>query len=203
MLLIGSGEEYGHVKPDEVPIKEDNNTRPGNIYAVTKVTQNMIGRLYYEAYGMEIMSTRSFNHTGPNQAPQFVVPDFCKQVAEIEKGKKEPVIYTGNLSAKRDFTDVRDVVRAYCLLMEKGRAGETYNVGCGNAIEIRAILDLILSHSEKEIRVETDPAKLRPVDVPIIEADITKLKEDTGWTPEISLDQTITETLDAYRNTVE
>ena len=203
MLLIGSGEEYGHVKPDEVPIKEDNNTRPGNIYAVTKVTQNMIGRLYYEAYGMDIMSTRSFNHTGPNQAPQFVVPDFCKQVAEIEKGKKEPVIYTGNLSAKRDFTDVRDVVRAYCLLMEKGRAGETYNVGCGNAIEIRAILDMILSHSEKEIRVETDPAKLRPVDVPIIEADITKLKEDTGWTPEISLDQTITETLDAYRNTVE
>ena len=203
MLLIGSGEEYGHVKPEEVPIKEDNNTRPGNIYAVTKVTQNMIGRLYYEAYGMDIMSTRSFNHTGPNQAPQFVVPDFCKQVAEIEKGKKEPVIYTGNLSAKRDFTDVRDVVRAYCLLMEKGRAGETYNVGCGNAIEIRAILDMILSHSEKEIRVETDPAKLRPVDVPIIEADITKLKEDTGWTPEISLDQTITETLDAYRNTVE
>lgn len=203
MLLIGSGEEYGHVKPEEVPIKEGNNTRPGNIYAVTKVTQNMIGRLYYEAYGMEIMSTRSFNHTGPNQAPQFVVPDFCKQVAEIEKGKKEPVIYTGNLSAKRDFTDVRDVVRAYCLLMEKGRAGETYNVGCGKAVEIRAILDMILSHSEKDIKVETDPAKLRPVDVPIIEADITKLKEDTGWIPEISLDQTITETLEAYRDSVE
>lgn len=200
MLLIGSGEEYGHVRPDEVPIVEDNNTRPGNIYAVTKVTQNMIGHLYYEAYGMDIMSTRSFNHTGPNQTPQFVVPDFCKQVAEIEKGRKDPVIYTGNLSAKRDFTDVRDVVRAYCLLMEKGRAGETYNVGCGHAVEIRSILDLILSHSSMKIRVETDPARLRPVDVPIIEADITKLTEDTGWKPEISLDQTITETLEVYRN---
>lgn len=200
MLLIGSGEEYGHVKPDEVPIKEDNNTRPGNIYAVTKVTQNMIGRLYYEAYGMEIMSTRSFNHTGPNQAPQFVVPDFCKQVADIEKGKNKPVIYTGNLSARRDFTDVRDVVRAYCLLMERGKAGETYNVGCGQALEIRAILDMILSHSSMDIKVETDPAKLRPVDVPIIVADITKLTEDTGWKPEISLDQTITETLEVYRS---
>lgn len=200
VLLIGSGEEYGHVKQEEVPIKEDNNTRPGNVYAVTKVTQNMLGHLYYEGYGLHIMSTRSFNHTGPNQAPMFVVADFCKQVADIEAGKQEPVICVGNLSAKRDFTDVRDVVRAYCLLMEKGVAGETYNVGSGNAIEVKKILDMILSHSSKEIEVKTDSNKLRPVDVPIIEADITKITKDTGWKPEISLDTTITETLEYWKS---
>ena len=199
VLMIGSGEEYGHIKPGEVPISEDNNTRPGNIYAVTKVTQNMIGHLYYEAYGMDIMSTRSFNHTGPNQAPIFVVPDFCKQVAEIEAGKQEPVIKVGNLSAKRDFTDVRDVVRAYCMLMENGRAGETYNVGSGTAVEIRSILDMILSCTKTKILISTDPDKLRPVDIPLIEADIHKLQRDTGWKPEIPLEQTIKETLAIWR----
>ncbi len=199
LLLVGSGEEYGHVKPDEIPIIEDNNTRPGNIYAVTKVTQNMIGKLYAAGYGMDIMSTRSFNHTGPNQAPMFVVADFCKQVADIEKGIQEPVINVGNLSARRDFTDVRDVVRAYCLLMEKGKSGETYNVGSGHALEIREILNTIISFSKKEISVNVDPNKLRPVDVPIIEADITKIQEDTGWQPQISITQTIRETLDYYR----
>lgn len=199
VLMIGSGEEYGHIKPGEVPISEDNNTRPGNIYAVTKVTQNMIGHLYYEAYGMDIMSTRSFNHTGPNQAPIFVVPDFCKQVAEIEAGKQEPVIKVGNLSAKRDFTDVRDVVRAYCMLMENGRAGETYNIGSGTAVEIRNILDMILSCTKAKILISTDPDKLRPVDIPLIEADIHKLQRDTGWKPEIPLEQTIQETLAIWR----
>lgn len=199
VLLIGSGEEYGHVKESEIPIIEDNNTRPGNIYAVTKVCQNMIGRLYAEAYGLQIMSTRSFNHTGPNQAPQFVVADFCRQIADIEAGRQEPVIRVGNLSAKRDFTDVRDVVRAYCLLMEKGQAGETYNVGSGYAVKIEEILSRILKLSKKHITVQTDAAKLRPVDVPVIEADISKLKACTGWEPEISLDTTIAETLEWYR----
>ncbi|MBR3356629.1 MAG: GDP-mannose 4,6-dehydratase [Solobacterium sp.] len=202
VLLIGSGEEYGHVKEDEVPIIEDNNTRPGNIYAVTKVCQNMIGKLYAKGYGLEIMSTRSFNHTGPNQAPIGVTADFSKQVAEIEKGLKEPVIHVGNLAAMRDFTDVRDVVRAYVLLMKLGKAGETYNVGSGKAVQIRSILDQILSHAKCEIEVYVDPEKLRPIDVPIIEADITKLQECTGWKPEISLDTTIQETLDWWRSRV-
>ena len=201
VLMIGSGEEYGHIRENEVPVNEDNNTRPGNIYAVTKVTQNLLAKVYSDAYKLDIMCTRSFNHTGPNQAPLFVVADFCKQVAEIEKGLKEPVIHVGNLSARRDFTDVRDVVRAYCLLMESGKSGETYNVGSGRAVEIRSILDMILAKSEKEIEVRVDPAKLRPVDVPVIEADISKLQGDTGWKPVISLDQTIQETLDVWRNT--
>lgn len=162
VLLIGSGEEYGHIREGETPIKEDNYLRPGNIYAATKVCQNMIASIYTQAYDMQLMMVRAFNHIGPCQSPIFVISDFCKQVAEIEAGKKEPVMYVGNLAAKRDFTDVRDVVRAYALLVQSGTAGETYNVGSGHAHEIREILDLIISLSPKEIRVEIDPNKIRP-----------------------------------------
>lgn len=202
VLLIGSGEEYGHIRPGETPIREDNLLRPGNIYAATKACQNMIGSIYAQAYDMQLMMVRSFNHIGPGQAPMFVVSDFCKQVAEIEKGLREPVMYVGNLAAKRDFTDVRDVVRAYVKLIQQGAPGETYNMGSGHAVEIRKILDMIISMSEKEIQVETDPNKIRPVDVPIIEADITKLNELTGWRPQITLEQTIRETLDYWRERV-
>lgn len=202
ILLIGSGEEYGHIRPEETPIKEDNTLRPGNIYAATKACQNMIGSIYSKAYDMDLMMVRAFNHVGPGQAPLFVVSDFCKQVAEIEKGLREPVIMVGNLAAKRDFTDVRDVVRAYVKLVKEGKAGETYNVGSGNAQEIRQILEKVVAMSEMEIRVETDPNKIRPVDVPIIEADITKLNDLTGWKPEIPVEQTIRETLDYWRRNV-
>lgn len=199
VLLIGSGEEYGHIRPGETPISEENLLRPGNIYAATKACQNMIGNIYSKAYDMELMMVRAFNHIGPGQAPMFVVSDFCKQVAEIEKGLREPVMKVGNLAAKRDFTDVRDVVKAYVKLIAAGAPGETYNVGSGNAQAIQDILNLIVSKSDVEIKVEIDPNKLRPVDVPIIEADITKLNELTGWTPEIPLSQTIQETLDYWR----
>lgn len=146
---------------------------------------------------------RAFNHIGPKQSPIFVVSDFCKQVAEIEKGLREPVMYVGNLSAKRDFTDVRDVVRAYGLLAQKGAKGETYNVGRGTAYEIREILNMIVAESFCDISVEIDPAKIRPVDVPIIEADITKLNEATGWEPEIPIKQTIKEVLNYWRARLE
>ncbi|MBD5529554.1 MAG: NAD-dependent epimerase/dehydratase family protein [Lachnospiraceae bacterium] len=199
VLLIGSGEEYGHIRPGETPIREENLLRPGNIYAATKACQNMIGSIYAQAYDMQLMMVRSFNHIGPGQAPMFVVSDFCKQVAEIEKGLREPVMYVGNLAAKRDFTDVRDVVKAYVKLIQQGVSGETYNMGSGHAVEIRRILDMIISMSEKEIRVEIDPNKIRPVDVPIIEADITKLHELTGWKPQIELKQTIRDTLNYWR----
>jgi GDP-4-dehydro-6-deoxy-D-mannose reductase len=199
ILMIGSGEEYGHIRPGETPISEDNNLRPGNIYAATKACQNMIGTIYARAYDMQIMLVRAFNHIGPNQAPLFVVADFCKQVAEIEKGLREPVMYVGNLSAERDFTDVRDVVRAYGLLVQKGEAGQTYNVGSGHAMPISEILDMIIARSESQIEVRVDQNKIRPVDVPIIEADTTKLKETTGWEQRIPLEQTIQETLDYWR----
>ena len=122
LLLIGSGEEYGYILEGETPVTEENRLRPGNIYAATKACQNMIGNIYARAYDMEVMIVRAFNHIGPCQSPIFVVADFCKQVAEIEKGKREPVMYVGNLNTKRDFTDVRDVVKAYALLIRKGQA---------------------------------------------------------------------------------
>ena len=202
VLLIGSGEEYGHIREGESPITEENALRPGNIYAATKTCQNMIGSIYAEAYHLDIMMVRAFNHIGPNQMPIFVVADFCKQVAEIEAGQREAVLRVGNLSAKRDFTDVRDVVRAYGMLIQKGVAGETYNVGSGNAIAIQQILDMIVEKSICEISVEVDPQKLRPVDVPIIEANTEKILGQTGWKPEISLEQTIRETLDYWRKEV-
>ena len=191
VLLIGSGEEYGHIKKDECPIIEDNVLRPGNIYAATKSCQNMLGKIYSDAYGLDIMMVRAFNHIGPNQTPVFVVADFCKQVADIEKGKQEPVIYVGNLSAKRDFTDVRDVVKAYALLVKGGKRGETYNVGRGHAVAIEDILKEIVSMSDKDIEVKVDEKKLRPVDVPIIEPDIEKIKKEVGWEPVIELRQHI------------
>ncbi|MDO5402400.1 MAG: GDP-mannose 4,6-dehydratase [Eubacteriales bacterium] len=199
VLLIGSGEEYGHIKEGECPIIEDTVLRPGNIYAATKSCQNMIGAIYAKAYDLDIMMVRAFNHIGPNQAPMFVVADFCKQVAEIEKGDREPVMYVGNLSAKRDFTDVRDVVRAYGMLVQRGKRGETYNVGTGHAVAIQEILDKIIGMSDRKIDVKVDPNKLRPVDVPIIEPNISKINECVGWSPEISIDQTLEETLDYWR----
>ena len=202
ILLIGSGEEYGHILPAETPISERNTPRPGNIYAATKACQNMIGAIYAKAYQMQIMMVRAFNHIGPNQSPLFVVADFCRQVAEIEAEMRPPVIHVGNLAAERDFTDVRDVVRAYALLIQKGQPGETYNVGSSHAVSIEEVLTQILSLSARQIQVSVDPDRLRPVDIPIIEADITKLREVTNWTPAIPLQQTLEETLNYWRQTL-
>ncbi len=199
VLFVGSGEEYGHVNAQDVPIQEDCSLNPGNVYAVTKACQNMMATIYAQAYGLQLVMTRSFNHIGPKQSSKFVVADFCSQVARIEKGLQEPVIKVGNLSAKRDFTDVRDMAKAYCRLIQYGRAGETYNVGSGHAVAVEAVLKEILSQAAAEIRIEVDPAKLRPVDVPIIEADTKKLFQDTGWVQCFSLQRTIADTLDYWR----
>lgn len=200
MLLIGSGEEYGHVKAGEIPVSEQSPLRPGNIYAATKVCQNMIGKIFADAYDMDVVMIRAFNHIGPGQSDAFVVSDFCRQVAEIEKGRKDPVVFVGNLGACRDFTDVRDIVGAYGLLMETGERGETYNVGSGKAVSIQSLLDLILSKSTRKIEVRVDPLRFRPMDVPTIEADIGKLVSATGWTRKIPLEQTIQDTLDFWRH---
>lgn len=202
VLLVGSGEEYGHITSQETPIAEGNALRPGNVYAATKACQNMIGSIYAKAYDLDVMMVRAFNHIGPGQASLFVVSDFCKQVAEIEKNNREPIIRVGNLDSKRDFTDVRDVVRAYVSVIEKGVPGETYNVGSGMAIKIKKILDMIIALSSKQIAIEVDPNKIRPVDVPIIEADISKINKTTGWQPMIPIEQTLKETLEFWRRTV-
>lgn len=202
VILIGSGEEYGYIKDGECPIKEDNNIRPGNIYAITKATQNMIGTIYAKAYSMDIVMVRAFNHIGAGQSPMFVVSDFCKQIAEIEKGIKEPIIKVGNLSAQRDFTNVRDVVNAYERLAQYGKSGETYNVGFGEGVSIQEILDVALSYAKTDIKVYQDPDKMRPSDVPIIVADTSKIFADTGWKPQISLKDTIQEVLNYWRDNV-
>ncbi len=199
VLLIGSGEEYGRIQPDQVPITEDTVLRPGNIYAATKSCQNMLGSIYADAYGLNLVMVRAFNHVGPKQSTQFVVSDFCKQVVEVEKGLREPVIHVGNLKAKRDFTDVRDVVAAYECLVRQGKGGETYNVGAGTAYSIEEILNQIIELSGRAIEVQVEKERLRPIDVPIIVADITKITEHTDWQKKISLRQTLSDTLEYWR----
>lgn len=199
ILLIGSAEQYGSLSAAQMPVSEETPLHPENIYAVTKAAAEQLGILYQRAYRLPVICVRAFNHFGPAQREIFVVSDFCRQTAEIERGLREAVIRTGNLTVQRDFTDVRDMVRAYLLLLESGRAGEVYNAGSGRAVAILEILSQIRSMSRVPFAVETDPAKLRPADVPVIEADITKLRRDTGWQPEITLVQTLADTLDAWR----
>lgn len=202
VLLIGSSEEYGSAADRPEPVNETVTPEPANIYAISKLAQNMIGSLYCKAYNMDIISVRAFNHIGPGQLPQFVVSDFCMQAAEIAEGKREPVIYTGNLAAKRDFTDVRDIVRAYAALSVKGRSGETYNVGSGCAVSLLSVLEKIIELSGTDIRIETDKTRFRPVDVPFIEADTGKLRSDTGWGQEITLEQSLGDVLKFWRDGV-
>ncbi len=202
MLLIGSGEEYGFIREGACPLSENEPLRPGNIYAATKACQGMIGEIYSRAYKLDIIMVRAFNHSGPGQLPMFVISDFCRQIAEIEKGIRPAEMAVGNLSAMRDFTDVRDVVRAYRLLSEKGVSGRTYNIGRGKAVSVQYILETALSMAECEIAVKQDPARMRAADIPLIEPDVTLVNGDTGWSAEISMEQTIRDTLDYWRNNV-
>ena len=199
VILIGSGEEYGYSANLGTAVNESTTPDPASIYAITKYTQNMIGKLYHRAYGMDIISVRAFNHIGPGQASQFVVSDFCRQTAEIEAGLHEPTIYVGNLSSMRDFTDVRDIVRAYREIALKGASGETYNVGSGKTISVLEVLDMILALSKAKITIETDESKFRPADIPKIEADVSKLKNDIGWLPEINLNESLEDIIDYWR----
>lgn len=198
ILFIGSSEEYGYAANRPEPVDETVRPEPANIYAITKLAQNMIGELYFNAYGLDVISVRAFNHIGPGQLPQFVVANFCKQAAEIKAGKREPVIHVGNLSAKRDFTDVRDIVRAYADIAVKGRCGETYNVGSGHAVSIQSVLDKIIELSGTDIVVEVDKERFRPVDVPFVEADVTKLKNSTGWERRFTLEESLEDILQFF-----
>lgn len=200
ILLIGSGEEYGFIREGACPLTEDEPLRPGNIYAATKACQGMIGEIYARAYKLDIIMVRAFNHSGPRQLPMFVIADFCKQIADIEKGLHEPEMCVGNLSAMRDFTDVRDIVRAYRLLASKGVSGRTYNIGRGKAAAVSEILETALSMAKCSIAVKQDPARMRASDIPIIEPDVTRIAEDTGWKAEISMEQTIHDTLEYWRD---
>ncbi|THF79051.1 GDP-mannose 4,6-dehydratase [Cohnella fermenti] len=194
-----SSEEYGHVLPEETPIKETNPLRPLSPYAVSKVAQDYMGYQYNRSFGLRVVRTRTFNHTGPRRGEQFVTSNFAKQIADIEKGRKPPILYVGNLEAQRDFTDVRDVVRAYWLALERGVPGEDYNIASGECRTIADMLSLLLSLSETEIEVRTDPARLRPSDVEILLGDCRKFRLRTGWKPEIPFRQTMEDLLNYWR----
>jgi GDP-4-dehydro-6-deoxy-D-mannose reductase len=200
--IAGSSEEYGHVNPDEVPMKETNPLRPLSPYAVSKVAQDLLAYQYFKSYGMKTVRTRGFNHTGPRRGDVFVTSNFAKQIAEIEKRKKEPVIHVGNLEARRDFTDVRDIVRAYWLAAEKGVDGEVYNVGTGKAMAMKEMLDILLSLSKAKVKIKVDPERLRPSDVPILQSDSSKFVRLTGWKPQIPLEQTFKDLLNYWRERV-
>ncbi|MCX6563814.1 MAG: GDP-mannose 4,6-dehydratase [Candidatus Aminicenantes bacterium] len=200
--IAGSSEEYGHVNPDEVPMKETNPLRPLSPYAVSKVAQDLLAYQYFMSYGIKTVRTRGFNHTGPRRGDVFVTSNFAKQIAEIEKGKKKPVIHVGNLEAKRDFTDVRDMVRAYWLAADKGEAGEVYNIGSGKTMAMKDMLDILLSLSKAKVKVQVDPARLRPSDVPILYSDCRKFVSLTKWKPRIPLEKTFKDLLDYWRERV-
>jgi GDP-4-dehydro-6-deoxy-D-mannose reductase len=194
-----SSEQYGLVHPEEAPIKETNPLRPLSPYAVSKVAQDYLGYQYFQSYGLKAVRTRGFNHTGPRRGHVFVTSNFCSQVAAIEAGLQEPVIRVGNLEAIRDFTDVRDMVRAYWLAVTKAKPGEVYNIATGTGIHIREMLDLVLSYSKVEVKIETDPERLRPSDVEILIGDASKFKADTGWEPRIPFEQTVQDLLNYWR----
>ncbi len=198
--LACSSEEYGMVFPDEVPIKETNPLRPLSPYAVSKVAQDMLGYQYWMSWQVDSVRTRGFNHEGPRRGPVFVASDFAKQIADIERGKKAPVLHVGNLEAKRDFTDVRDMVRAYVLALEKCEPGEVYNICRGQCWTIRETLDMLLSHTKTKIEVKQDPARLRPSDVQILLGDNSKFVRTTGWQPTIPFEQTLYDMLEHWRS---
>jgi GDP-4-dehydro-6-deoxy-D-mannose reductase len=199
-LAAGSSEEYGLVLEGELPIKETNPLRPLSPYAVSKVTQDMMAYQYFKSYGLPIVRTRAFNHEGPRRGDVFVTSNFARQVAEIEAGMREPVVYVGDLTPRRDYSDVRDIVRGYWLLLERGEPGEVYNLCSGRSWSIQQVLDFVLNLSTvKGITVKTDPARLRPSDVMILEGDPTKMHKATGWKVEIPFERTLTELLDYWR----
>lgn len=197
--LACSSEEYGMVYPDEVPIQETNPLRPLSPYAVSKVGQDMLGYQYWMSWKVDSVRTRGFNHEGPRRGPVFVASDFAKQIADIEKGRKAPVLHVGNLDAKRDFTDVRDMVRAYVLALEKCEPGEVYNICRGQCWTIRETLDMLLAMSKVDIEVRQDPARLRPSDVQILLGDNSKFVKATGWQPVIPFERTLADMLEYWR----
>ena len=197
--LACSSEEYGMVFADELPIKETNPLRPLSPYAVSKVAQDLLGYQYWMSWKVDCVRTRGFNHEGPRRGPVFVASDFAKQIADIEKGRKPPVLHVGNLEAKRDFTDVRDMVRGYWLALEKCEPGEVYNLCSGKAYSIQEVLDLLLGMTKQKIEVRQDRLRLRPSDVPVLLGDRTKFTKATGWEPAIPFEQTLRDMLDFWR----
>ncbi len=202
ILIVSSADIYGMVTESELPITEKSELKPANPYSVSKLSQDFLGLSYFLSYGMKIIRVRPFNHIGPRQSPSFVVSAICKKIAEIEQKKIEPILYVGNTNAKRDFTDVRDMVRAYGLIMEKGKIGDVYNIGSDKSYKISDIVNMLVSFSGKSIVIKTDPKLLRPADSPELLGDSRKMKDLTAWKPEIPIEKSLKDTLDYWRKIV-
>ena len=202
VLVVGSVDEYGLVAPGELPIGEDNPLRPNSPYAVSKVAQDMLGYQYYASHGLPVIRVRPCNHIGPGQSPAFVASAFAKQIAEAEAGLREPVVRVGNLEARRDLSDVRDIVRGYYLAASEGEPGKVYVLGAERSYAIRDLLDGLIALSEVPVTVELDPDLLRPSDVTEIVADCTRFRSRTGWRVEIPFEQSLRDILDYWRQSI-
>ncbi len=202
ILVVGSGELYGLVAETRQPISEDEPLRPTNPYALSKLWQEEAARFFAAVHHYPLVITRPFNHTGPRQARHFVCSDFAAQLAEIETGVREPVLRVGNLEARRDFLDVRDVARAYRLALLKGEHGAPYNIASGRAVSIRQVLDILLGMCRVPVEVRAEPERLRPVDTPLLAGDAGRFREATGWAPTRRLAQTLADLLDDWRRRV-
>ncbi len=200
VLVTGSAVVYA---PSDAPIAEDAPLAPANPYALSKLAQEQLAMRAYADDGLDVVTVRAFNHTGPRQSPAFVAPSMARQIALIERGLADPVIRVGNLDARRDFTDVRDVVRAYVAVMEHGTPGEIYNVGSGTGRSIQSLLDALLSRSRVEVRIETDPGRLRPAETSALVADTSRIRERTGWQPQLSFDSMLDRLLEYWRAEVQ
>ena len=202
-LVIGSSEEYGLVEPDELPIRESNPLRPLSPYAVSKVAQDLMGWQYFRSYGMHVLRSRAFNHTGPRRGDAFAESNFAKQIAEMEAGLREPVVHVGDLKPTRDFSDVRDIVRGYWLLLERGTPGEVYNLCSGLEWSIERILNFLIGKSTvPHVEIRQDPARLRPSDVPVLRGSPQKIENALGWRTTIPLEQTLTDLLEYWRRRI-
>jgi len=202
VLFVGTASEYGAVSEAEIPIREDTPLRPVDPYGVSKASADLLAYQYYRSHGVHIVRVRPFNHIGPRQSPDYVVASLAKQIAEIEKGMREPVIIVGNLEAKRDFTDVRDMVLAYWLAVQHGQPGEVYNICSETAYSIQELLERLRSLATMTVEIRQDPERLRRTDAPIVLGDCTRFRELTGWRAEAPMDKTLRDTLEYWRASV-
>jgi GDP-4-dehydro-6-deoxy-D-mannose reductase len=202
MQVAGSSEEYGLVKADELPIKEGNPLRPLSPYGVSKVAADKLACQYHYSYGLKTVVTRAFNHSGPRRGEVFVDSNFAKQIVMIEKKKTKPLMYVGNLTAQRDFADVRDVVVAYNLALQKCDFGEVYNICSEKTRTMQDVLDMLLKLTNAKIEIKQDAKRMRPSDVQVLLGDCSKFRKKTGWKPTIPYEKTLEDTLNFWRERV-
>jgi GDP-4-dehydro-6-deoxy-D-mannose reductase len=199
VLVVGSSEEYGLVSPEDLPIDEETPLRPLSPYALSKVAQDLMGLQYFLTHKLHIVRVRPFNHIGPRQRIGFVAADLASQIAAAETGLQPPVLEVGNLEARRDFSDVREVVQAYVQLIANGEPGQVYNIGSGVSHSVRELLNTLLSMSQVPIQVHQDPGRMRPSDVPEVICDATRIRQCTGWETTIPFEQSLRDVLEDWR----